>query len=1107
MKKTAILLMTALIMQALAPFSVVSVCADGEYGAVKMVWQEEFNDPAQTLWLTGDGPFRSGKSYTITANSDGTATFTTGASGDIYSKEYESVYKARYLSTYGEAFDDKYVVETKITDVGGSGSDLYVGTEQHMYQQSLQPGVYYTVVNRNSGSESVTFYNNNGVQSTPTEAIYFRDLRLFNMYMSKNRNVTFDYIRVYKFGNSMELSVDSVGDTGATIITSFPIDISDAVFTATNGGNTYTSNNVSVVSFSENKYSVRFSGIKANKTYTIGISNLYTIDRTQITSVNSASFTTPAQRLTLFLDASGFDNLVDNANIYLPDVWSDFKVYLDELSSTPPTYYVDSNEEETWMRKVGDDIFKLVVGYKISGDSTYLDKATNYVNGVIAYPSWGRGETYLNNDLSCAHLLTALSLYYNWLYDNISSAQKTAVRNALYDRAGDMLELGWWEKSYLQNHLWICASSMAITAAAIKDDNPSLSSSLFNQAKTLYGKVFDYVSDEGSYHEGHMYTSYGLDYMLMYLDVAQNVFEYSVGEQPFLDNIGEFVVNLTLPQMKSGSGIDSNNFGDAPESDEATFVSNLAQLAGKYGQTELWKYINTYATKTLGKRSLWKLLMSYDADAVAASSGTAYFANDKLYPDLGYCFSRTGWNTEDSVLAFKCGIPLGTKSVGWSLSNLGTGHVHPDQNSFLLTFDGQRIIDDDGYAKAYTSNHNTLSINGVGQYYEGSNHSDWKTSPAKYATPEITAYQAEDGYMYAVGDATDAYISDCKLEKYKRHFVYIKPNILIVLDDAKVIGSASAKDMQLNFFTPLDYCGSTGTNSFAFKNKLINLNVKTIGDGTASVTTKNRTKDKSDGTREENVLQINKNGRVLTRATAFTWGKKWTELPNVDLDFENGKLYIDIASDSVYTETTQYIVDIANETLTKNVNKNYTFDVGCTGDSFSVAGTLPFGVYNDVVIEVKSPFDATTYINNIQATAGSFTSTIPVRGLVNGEYVFRAYNREFEEVLTKRLMIKVDVEVTNLQFNTIGSSVTCDISLYNDTEATKVTTVFLARYNNSGNELLECDIKRVSLASGESQNRTLRLDGIQATDAISVFVWDNGMKPILVPHRTYGLGE
>lgn len=263
-----------------------AVLADGVTGPVNMIWQEEFNND-QTDY--SDIFVSKKKTYTFTPDANGTVKFSTLQSDNLYSKGY-------YKQT------KKYIIEVKIVAVEGSG-DLYIGTDgvDTIFDVgNTGAGVYYVVVDKDA--KKIQLYNNAGIKDTKSGISSFGDNRLFQLYLSKNRTVTFDYIRVYTINSSIGMTVDNVTNDAVVIKTDAAIDTAGAVFTAKSGAAELTSTSVSVVSMDENKYSVNFDSLESGKTYTLGMSSLSGIDGTVISVMNSVEFAVPEKTYDIYVN-------------------------------------------------------------------------------------------------------------------------------------------------------------------------------------------------------------------------------------------------------------------------------------------------------------------------------------------------------------------------------------------------------------------------------------------------------------------------------------------------------------------------------------------------------------------------------------------------------------------------------------------------------------------------------------------------------------------------------------------------------------------------------------------------------------------------------------
>ena len=137
--------------------------------------------------------------------------------------------------------------------------------------------------------------------------------------------------------------------------------------------------------------------------------------------------------------------------------------------------------------------------------------------------------------------------------------------------------------------------------------------------------------------------------------------------------------------------------------------------------------------------------------------------------------SRTGWKTEDTVLAFRSGGPA--------------NHEHADRNSLLFKAHGERLFNDP-FKAAYdprhprwllrlTEAHTSVLIDGRGHQY----HDGHEGTNSSWASARVLAFEILPNGMTATSDATEAYrlINDT-VRSVERTVVLLKPDILLILD-------------------------------------------------------------------------------------------------------------------------------------------------------------------------------------------------------------------------------------------------------------------------------------------------------------------------------------
>ncbi len=170
---------------------------------------------------------------------------------------------------------------------------------------------------------------------------------------------------------------------------------------------------------------------------------------------------------------------------------------------------------------------------------------------------------------------------------------------------------------------------------------------------------------------------------------------------------------------------------------------------------------------------------------------------------MGLVSARTGWDGGESLLVFKCGPFIGHQAASEFSYDPGGGHVHPDVGHFVLFGAGQWLIRDDGYQDKWTDQHNTLLIDGVGQLGEGRQWFNGTACLSAKSRPRILRATSSAELDHITGDVTSAYPKRVGLQRFVRHLLFVKPEVLIVIDDIALEKSA---DLELRLHTESSDC-------------------------------------------------------------------------------------------------------------------------------------------------------------------------------------------------------------------------------------------------------------------------------------------------------------
>ncbi len=222
---------------------------------------------------------------------------------------------------------------------------------------------------------------------------------------------------------------------------------------------------------------------------------------------------------------------------------------------------------------------------------------------------------------------------------------------------------------------------------------------------------------------------------------------------------------------------------------------------------------------------------------------------------------------------------------------------------------------DDGYSHKYTNSHNSLLVDGRGQLGEGYVWFRYQDAESVDSEPRIRKVESTPTYDYMVGEGADAYSDSMKLTKFDRHLIYIKPDILIVIDD---IASEEAHDFELRFFPYTQRAIQQADGSYYIQNansKLLARNIEIDGgeflaSDVRLYSGKANTSSTTPTTASDHLaFRSVKNGATsFVTATAFSWSDNGTTPVEV-----TGERNGDVFTFHIMGET--YTVNIATDTV------------------------------------------------------------------------------------------------------------------------------------------------------------------------------------------------
>ena len=182
--------------------------------------------------------------------------------------------------------------------------------------------------------------------------------------------------------------------------------------------------------------------------------------------------------------------------------------------------------------------------------------------------------------LDCAEIAVAVSLAYDWLYDEFSEQERRIFEDALL-RHVLAPALAAYDDRFAQwprrrdNCALVSNSGILVAALAVLDRYPDISRQLIQKALVSSWNVFDGLAPDGAWPEGPSYWSLAMRYAGLMVAALESTLHYSFGlaDRPGFAQTGDFALHAVGP---FGAAF---NFGD---SEPRLDVAPLAWFAHRF---------------------------------------------------------------------------------------------------------------------------------------------------------------------------------------------------------------------------------------------------------------------------------------------------------------------------------------------------------------------------------------------------------------------------------------------------------------------------------------------------------------------------------------------
>ncbi|MBN2281155.1 MAG: heparinase II/III family protein [Candidatus Marinimicrobia bacterium] len=417
-------------------------------------------------------------------------------------------------------------------------------------------------------------------------------------------------------------------------------------------------------------------------------------------------------------------------------------------------------------------------GFLMTGEQKYFKKARDEMLAAAAFQSWNPSHF-----LDVGEMSLALAIGYDWLYDELSDADKEVIVKALWEKgmsqALDPTQNHWWIKG---DNNWnpVCHAGMAAASIAVFEHYPQESDSLIRSAIRHLPVPMKHYNPNGNYPEGGMYWSYGTTFNGLLIDALESAFSQDFGlfDQPGFAETPLFYLNIVTPTGRFF------NYSDCDEYPEISpgmcyFAKKLKNPALLYNEMKIIQqyqagkksFSQSYSHRLLPFVMVWGI----EGDTGQGPAGNS-FTGQGINPVAMW---RSSWTDSSLFLGIKAGSPsvshghmdvgsfvLEKHGVRWAL-DLGKQDYHTLETIGLNIWDAKQRGDRWKVFRYNNLSHNTLVIDDSLQQVEG------------FATIEI--YENTDKSFRAGIDLTTLY----SVEKAERFFKISNNETLTITDRIK----------------------------------------------------------------------------------------------------------------------------------------------------------------------------------------------------------------------------------------------------------------------------------------------------------------------------------
>ncbi len=426
-------------------------------------------------------------------------------------------------------------------------------------------------------------------------------------------------------------------------------------------------------------------------------------------------------------------------------------------------------------RRLQGRVLTLSMAFTLTGDRTYLDAAVAELDRALAWKVWVDTAHPPPYDLMAGELCMTFGLAYDWLYADLTPAQRARLREgaetrglAAYLAATERPKPLWWLTA--QNNWNVVTNGGATVLALALDGESALSPRVLALSRPGMDHYWDHLSADGGWDEGTGYWTYAMRYGLLAAEALRrtgDAWAARIFALPGLKTTGYFPMVFNPGRKLSAGFGDSNGRAEDPVYYLLSREFKNGDFAWFQDRAGLWS-ANREGWPQEALELLWRPLGAPWLPE-AAKDYLPAFAPVYAFPAIGWGFMAPAQPDPAFFLAFKNG-------------SLAANHTHLDLNHISVAYGDTLLLAELGsrpypadyfgpkrysYYEQSTAGHNTVLIGGRGQVLKRA---------GKLLGPLDGA-----GFQELVGVADGAY--EVETARARRHAVFVDKTFWVILDD------------------------------------------------------------------------------------------------------------------------------------------------------------------------------------------------------------------------------------------------------------------------------------------------------------------------------------